>query len=55
MVNRLKNPECDVNIGLVGKYVELADSYKSIIESLSHAGATYKCKVKYSLHPFRGY
>jgi CTP synthase len=46
VVNRLKNPESTINIGLVGKYVELTDSYKSIIESLSHAGATYKCKVK---------
>jgi len=46
VVNRLKNPECDVNIGLVGKYVELADSYKSIMESLSHAGATFRCKVE---------
>ena len=46
IVNRLKNPECAVKIGLVGKYVELADSYKSIMESLSHAGATYRCKVE---------
>ena len=30
VVSRLKNPENEVNIGLVGKYVELADSYKSI-------------------------
>ena len=46
VVNRLKNPECSVKIGLVGKYVELADSYKSIMESLSHAGATFRCKVE---------
>lgn len=46
VVNRLKNPECFVKIGLVGKYVELADSYKSIMESLSHAGATFRCKVE---------
>ena len=46
VVNRLKNPEWTVKIGLVGKYVELADSYKSIMESLSHAGATYRCKVE---------
>jgi CTP synthase len=45
VVDRLKNPGYSVKIGLVGKYVELADSYKSIIESLSHAGATYRCKV----------
>jgi CTP synthase len=46
IVNRLKNPECAVKIGLVGKYVELADSYKSIMESLSHAGTIYRCKVE---------
>lgn len=46
VVKNLKNPEKTIQIGLVGKYVELADSYKSIIESLSHAGATYRCKVK---------
>jgi len=46
VVDRLKHPECSVKIGLVGKYVELADSYKSIIESLSHAGATFRCKVE---------
>jgi len=45
VVNRLKKPKSTIQIGLVGKYVELTDSYKSIIESLSHAGATYKCKV----------
>ncbi len=46
VVDRLKHPSCSVKIGLVGKYVELADAYKSIIESLSHAGATYSCKVE---------
>lgn len=44
-VNRLKNPEYNLDIGLVGKYVELPDSYKSIIESLTHAGVYHKCKV----------
>ncbi|MEX0982330.1 MAG: CTP synthase [Bacteroidales bacterium] len=38
-VKRLKNAEKEVRIALVGKYVELYDSYKSIIESLTHAGA----------------
>lgn len=42
---RLKNPNSEVNIGLVGKYVELKDSYKSIVESLIHAGAEVQCKV----------
>jgi len=45
-IYRLKNPEHEVNIGLIGKYVELKDSYKSIIESFVHAGATIRTKVR---------
>ena len=45
-VKRLKNASREVNIALVGKYVELYDSYKSIIESLTHAGAMNDVKVK---------
>ena len=45
-LQRLKNPECEVQIGLIGKYVELQDSYKSILESLIHAGASNKVAVK---------
>lgn len=41
----LKNPEHTVNIGLVGKYVELQDSYKSILEAFIHAGSVNKTKV----------
>ncbi|MDG1777261.1 MAG: CTP synthase [Crocinitomicaceae bacterium] len=44
-LNRLKNPESKVTIGLVGKYVELKDSYKSISESLIHAGVANKTEV----------
>ncbi len=44
-INRLQNPEKNVKIALVGKYVELMDAYKSIIESLIHAGTSNKCKV----------
>ncbi|MDD3743292.1 MAG: CTP synthase, partial [Lentimicrobiaceae bacterium] len=44
-LDRLKNPENQVTIGLVGKYVELKDAYKSIRESFLHAGAANKCKV----------
>ena len=40
-----KNPTSHVEIGLIGKYFELHDSYKSITEALSHAGATNECKV----------
>jgi CTP synthase len=45
-LGKLKNPTCEVNIGLVGKYVELPDAYKSIAESFIHAGAENECKVK---------
>jgi CTP synthase len=45
-VNKLKNSEKQIRIALVGKYVELYDSYKSIIESLTHAGAVNQVKVK---------
>ena len=42
---RHKNPKSEVNIGLIGKYVELQDSYKSILEAFIHAGATNEVKV----------
>ena len=42
---RLKNPKHTVNIGLVGKYVELQDSYKSILEAFIHAGSANETKV----------
>ena len=45
-VNRLKYPEKKIKIGLIGKYVELQDSYKSILESLIHAGSENKTKVE---------
>ena len=45
LVRKLKNPKREVNIALVGKYVELHDSYKSIIESLTHAGAYHESKI----------
>ena len=43
---KLKNPLTEVTIGLVGKYVELKDAYKSISEAFIHAGATLQCNVK---------
>ena len=46
---KLKHPKNEVNIGLVGKYVELPDAYKSIIEAFIHAGAVNECKVNLSL------
>ncbi|MGN0001882.1 MAG: CTP synthase [Sphingobacterium composti] len=45
-LGRLKNPTNEVNIALVGKYVELPDAYKSITEGFIHAGATNETKVK---------
>jgi len=44
-LNKLKNPKGSVEIGLVGKYVELHDAYKSIVESFIHAGVINECKV----------
>lgn len=45
-LNKLKNPKNTVKVGLVGKYVELQDSYKSILESLIHAGAVNETRVE---------
>lgn len=45
-LGKLKNPTREVTIGLVGKYNELQDAYKSIYESFIHAGAVNECKVK---------
>ena len=44
-LTKLKNPTSEVHIGLVGKYNELQDAYKSIHEAFIHAGAVNKCKV----------
>lgn len=44
-LKKLQNPKSEVDIALVGKYVELQDAYKSILESFVHAGAANECKV----------
>jgi CTP synthase len=44
-LKRLKNPKHSIRVGLVGKYVELPDAYKSISESFIHGGATNECEV----------
>jgi len=44
-LGKLKNPTADVRIGLVGKYIELQDAYKSINEAFIHGGAASECKV----------
>lgn len=45
-VKKVKNPKREITIGLVGKYVELHDAYKSIAESFIHAGTIHECRVK---------
>lgn len=44
-LKRLKNPKHSIKVGLVGKYVELPDAYKSISESFIHSGAMNECEV----------
>jgi CTP synthase len=44
-LNKLKNPKFEITVGLVGKYVELKDSYKSIAEAFIHAGVANEIKV----------
>ena len=48
-IRRLESPKSSIEIGLIGKYVELMDAYKSIIESLIHAGTVNNCKVNLRL------
>lgn len=45
-IAKLQNPTSTVNIGLIGKYIELQDAYKSILEAFIHAGAMNQCKVE---------
>jgi len=45
-LDKLYNPTSTVTIGLIGKYIELQDAYKSILEAFIHAGATNECKVE---------
>ena len=45
-LGKLKNPINEVRIGLVGKYIELKDAYKSIVESFIHAGVANECRVR---------
>jgi CTP synthase len=46
VLDKLKYPKAKITIGLIGKYVELQDAYKSILEAFVHAGATNECKVQ---------
>src|SRR6195952_1557590 len=45
-LDKLRHPKSKVTIGLIGKYIELQDAYKSILESFVHAGAMNECKVQ---------
>ena len=45
LVGTLRNPSNDVTIAMVGKYVDLTESYKSLIEALNHAGLHTRTKV----------
>ncbi|WEK35420.1 MAG: CTP synthase [Candidatus Pseudobacter hemicellulosilyticus] len=45
-LDKLKYPKSQVTIGLIGKYIELQDAYKSILEAFVHAGAVNECKVQ---------
>jgi len=45
-LDKLKYPKAKITIGLIGKYVELQDAYKSILEAFVHAGAMNECKVQ---------
>jgi len=45
VVHRLKSPQAEVEIGLVGKYVDLVESYKSLNEALIHGGIGNECRV----------
>ena len=45
-LDKLKYPKSKVTIGLIGKYLELQDAYKSILESFIHAGAMNECQVQ---------
>lgn len=44
-LTKLKNPKNSIKVGLVGKYVELPDAYKSIAESFVHSGAMNECEI----------
>ncbi len=45
IIRRLKFPASRTTVGVVGKYIELQDAYKSVYESLTHAGIAHDCEV----------
>ncbi len=46
LVRRIQNPQGEVTIGVVGKYVSLTDAYKSLNEALSHGGVSHNVRVR---------
>ena len=48
-LKKINNPATTIKIGLIGKYVELPDAYKSILEAFVHGGAINDCKVRLKL------
>ena len=46
LVQRMANPQTHVRVGIVGKYVNLTDTYKSLNEALTHGGITHRAKVE---------
>jgi CTP synthase len=44
-LDKLRHPRHRVSVGLIGKYIELQDAYKSILEAFVHAGAVNECRV----------
>ncbi len=53
-MRRLKSPAQRVTIGVVGKYIELQDAYKSVYESITHGGIANDCAVEVEAHRRRG-
>ncbi len=47
VVEALRSPQSEVEIAVVGKYIELTDSYKSIYEALTHGGIHHKSRVRF--------
>ncbi|MBS1927398.1 MAG: CTP synthase [Bacteroidetes bacterium] len=45
-LDKLNHPNRKIKVGLIGKYIELQDAYKSILEAFVHAGAVNQCKVE---------
>ena len=54
LLQRLRNPEHEISIAVVGKYAEHHDAYKSIYESLDHAGIAHRAQIRIRPHSERG-